>query len=196
MCTSAYHSWCSLSWYRSWGPAALTDPHSSHSNTLGEHTPGHSFFLHPPCNRCLLQVPPGPGGWEDVGGDAGKKSTPQNTTLHSLLLPTPNSENTCLEFVSSRSRTGQNATLALTTPNTGFQQISTPIIMQSRVLWKFRYPGLIPWGSASTGDARVSAFLNQGSSHCGSAETKLTSMHEDAGSIPGFAPWVKDPALL
>ena len=37
--------------------------------------------------------------------------------------------------------------------------------------------------------------INFRSSHCGSAVTNLTSIHEDAGSIPGLAQWAEDLAM-
>ena len=40
-----------------------------------------------------------------------------------------------------------------------------------------------------------SKYPKHGSSHCGSVVTSPTSIHEDAGSIPGLTQWFKDLAL-
>ena len=44
--------------------------------------------------------------------------------------------------------------------------------------------------------AETSKKMMRGSSQCGSMVTNLTSIHEDVGSIPGLAQWVRDLTLL
>ena len=45
-------------------------------------------------------------------------------------------------------------------------------------------------------DEKIEKQVDLQSSHCGSEEMNLTSIHEDTGLIPGLTQWVKDPALL
>ena len=56
---------------------------------------------------------------------------------------------------------------------------------------------IIPLPSAPMiSNEKASVNLIEGSSHCSTVETNLTSIHEDVGSIFGLAQWVGDPMLL
>ena len=53
-------------------------------------------------------------------------------------------------------------------------------LQQSRKIWKLpKYPSVTEW---------IKKKKKTGSSHCGSAETNMTSIHD-------YAHWVKDPVL-
>ena len=47
----------------------------------------------------------------------------------------------------------------------------------------------------TAGDIEQYRLVMVWSSHCGSGVKNPTSIHEDVGSSPGLAQWVKDPAL-
>ena len=54
------------------------------------------------------------------------------------------------------------------------------------------------WGGKRlpcSGTLKDSRVVEAWSSHCGSAEMNLTSIHKDAGLILGLALWINDPAL-
>ena len=72
------------------------------------------------------------------------------------------------------------------TSEAGGKELLAGILHEAR--WSFRLTGVA---------GRITVFkMKLWSSHHGSVEMNLTSIHEDPGSIPSLAWWVKDPALL
>ena len=65
---------------------------------------------------------------------------------------------------------------------------------QNKVVFRFRTPIIcVCWGRWIKGNIKRCKYR---SSYCGTAEKNQTSIHKDAGSIPGLVQWVRDLVLL
>ena len=69
------------------------------------------------------------------------------------------------------------------------------MVLREKATERFASQSHLPWGVKKGIDKYKretgSPSIKPGSSRCGSVVTSPTSIHEDAGLIPGPIPWVK-----